>query len=259
MSASGGIRQAYGYRDLSEGWSRKLCGKGRRVPEIRVGAGGAGMDRGSRQAAYLVEQVGLCMMSDVVGLGDGEVRVDSGVDFSAQRVTDPADAQFADRFDARGTLVTAAVAWLTKAGSTAFHQPGTYLTDGRAQDAEDGHGEDDQADDGVGRLREAQWSSAGRSNEEDSLEDDRLRLIFTCCHPSLPPERTHRCLTLREACGADDQEIAKAFLITPRTLAQRIVRAKAKIRETPIRYQSADAAGIAGATGHGASGHLSRL
>ena len=75
-----------------------------------------------------------------------------------------------------------------------------------------------------------------RSNEEDTLEDDRLRLIFTCCHPSLPPE-AHIALTLREVCGLTTEEIAKAFLITPRTLAQRIVRAKTKIRETPIPYE----------------------
>jgi RNA polymerase sigma-70 factor (ECF subfamily) len=85
---------------------------------------------------------------------------------------------------------------------------------------------------------EAQSSSAERSNknEEDSLEDDRLRLIFTCCHPSLPPE-ARVALTLREVCGLTTEEIAKAFLTTPRTLAQRIVRAKAKIRETQIPYE----------------------
>ena len=94
----------------------------------------------------------------------------------------------------------------------------------------------DASQDDLVRYLEAQWSSAGRSNEEDSLEDDRLRLIFTCCHPSLAPE-AHVALTLREVCGLTTEEIAKAFLITPRTMAQRIVRAKAKIRETPIRYE----------------------
>src|SRR6267154_3041298 len=74
------------------------------------------------------------------------------------------------------------------------------------------------------RYLQAQWSSAERSNEVDSLEDDRLRLIFTCCHPSLAPE-AHVALTLREVCGLTTEEIAKAFLITPSTLAQRIVRA----------------------------------
>jgi RNA polymerase sigma-70 factor (ECF subfamily) len=96
----------------------------------------------------------------------------------------------------------------------------------------------DASQDELVRYLEAQWSSAERSNEEeeDSVEDDRLRLIFTCCHPSLPPE-AHVALTLREVCGLTTEEIAKAFLITPRTLAQRIVRAKAKIRDTPIRYE----------------------
>src|SRR5438552_1987955 len=98
----------------------------------------------------------------------------------------------------------------------------------------------DASQDELARYLEAQWSSAERSNEEDSLEDafedDRLRLIFTCCHPSLAPE-ARVALTLREVCGLTTEEIAKAFLITPRTLAQRIVRAKAKIRETPIPYE----------------------
>jgi RNA polymerase sigma-70 factor (ECF subfamily) len=99
----------------------------------------------------------------------------------------------------------------------------------------------DASQDELVRYLEAQSSSAQRSNEEDSLEDarledDRLRLIFTCCHPSLPPE-ARVALTLREVCGLTTEEIAKAFLITPRTLAQRIVRAKAKIRETPIPYE----------------------
>jgi RNA polymerase sigma-70 factor (ECF subfamily) len=94
----------------------------------------------------------------------------------------------------------------------------------------------DASQDELVRYLEAQSSSAERSNEEDSLEDDRLRLIFTCCHPSLAPE-AHVALTLREVCGLTTEEIAKAFLITPRTLAQRIVRAKAKIRETPIPYE----------------------
>jgi RNA polymerase sigma-70 factor (ECF subfamily) len=94
----------------------------------------------------------------------------------------------------------------------------------------------DASQDELARHLEAQWTSAERSNEEDSVEDDRLRLIFTCCHPSLAPE-AHIALTLREVCGLTTEEIAKAFLITPRTLAQRIVRAKAKIRETPIPYE----------------------
>src|SRR5580700_11180043 len=94
----------------------------------------------------------------------------------------------------------------------------------------------DASQDELLRYLEAQSSSAERSNEEDSLEDDRLRLIFTCCHPALPPEG-QVALTLREICGLTTEEIARAFLVTPATLAQRIVRAKAKIRETPIPYE----------------------
>ena len=72
--------------------------------------------------------------------------------------------------------------------------------------------------------------------EEEQIEDDRLRLIFTCCHPALPPEG-QVALTLREVCGLTTEEIARAFLVTPATLAQRIVRAKAVIRAEAIPYQ----------------------
>ncbi|HMD76774.1 MAG TPA: RNA polymerase sigma factor [Terracidiphilus sp.] len=81
---------------------------------------------------------------------------------------------------------------------------------------------------------ESRVNDAPLENEE--IEDDRLRLIFTCCHPALPPEG-QVALTLREVCGLTTEEIARAFLVTPATLAQRIVRAKAKIRETAIPYE----------------------
>ena len=73
-------------------------------------------------------------------------------------------------------------------------------------------------------------------DDHDGVEDDRLRLIFTCCHPALAPE-TRVALTLREVCGLTTEEIARAFLIGASTLAQRIVRAKTKIREARIPYE----------------------
>jgi RNA polymerase sigma-70 factor (ECF subfamily) len=72
--------------------------------------------------------------------------------------------------------------------------------------------------------------------DPESVEDDRLRLIFTCCHPALSPD-AQIALTLREVCGLTTEEIAQAFLTSPRTLAQRIVRAKAKIRDARIPYE----------------------
>jgi RNA polymerase sigma-70 factor, ECF subfamily len=72
--------------------------------------------------------------------------------------------------------------------------------------------------------------------DDEGLEDDRLRLIFTCCHPALAPE-ARVALTLREVCGLTTEEIARAFLTSPPALAQRIVRAKAKIRDAGIPYQ----------------------
>jgi RNA polymerase sigma-70 factor (ECF subfamily) len=76
----------------------------------------------------------------------------------------------------------------------------------------------------------------GLAGGEDDIKDDRLRLIFTCCHPALPPA-TQIAITLREVCDLKTEEIAAAFLTTPSTIAQRIVRGKAKIRDTPIPYE----------------------
>src|SRR5499433_3936562 len=83
------------------------------------------------------------------------------------------------------------------------------------------------------RIHEA---SLRQGEDDEEIEDDRLRLIFTCCHPALPPE-AQVALTLREVCGLTTEEIARAFLVTPATLAQRIVRAKAKIRDARIPYE----------------------
>ena len=81
--------------------------------------------------------------------------------------------------------------------------------------------------------REEAGPSAG---DDDTVEDDQLRLIFTCCHPALPPEG-QIALTLREVCGLTTEEIARAFLAPAPTVAQRIVRAKSKIRDARIPYQ----------------------
>jgi RNA polymerase sigma-70 factor (ECF subfamily) len=84
------------------------------------------------------------------------------------------------------------------------------------------------------RIDEARLD--GEEMDEEEIEDDRLRLIFTCCHPALPQEG-QVALTLREVCSLTTEEIAHAFLVTSATLAQRIVRAKALIRDKAIPYQ----------------------
>ena len=90
----------------------------------------------------------------------------------------------------------------------------------------------------LGELAERLAATAGDATapEPEELEDDRLRLIFTCCHPALPPD-AQVALTLREICGLTTEEIARAFLTLAPTVAQRIVRAKAKIRDARIPYQ----------------------
>ncbi|HVQ77069.1 MAG TPA: RNA polymerase sigma factor [Candidatus Binatia bacterium] len=78
--------------------------------------------------------------------------------------------------------------------------------------------------------------SGGAERDDEEVGDDRLRLIFTCCHPAVRPD-AQVALTLREVCGLTTEEIARAFLINPPTVAQRIVRAKARIRDAHIPYQ----------------------
>src|SRR5687767_460818 len=90
---------------------------------------------------------------------------------------------------------------------------------------------------GLAELAERLAADADARHEppEEEVEDDRLRLIFICCHPALPPD-AQVALTLREVCGLTTEEIARAFLTRPSTVAQRIVRAKGKIRDAHIPY-----------------------
>jgi RNA polymerase sigma-70 factor (ECF subfamily) len=89
--------------------------------------------------------------------------------------------------------------------------------------------------DDIDRRLVADSDDAEAWNDE-SIKDDRLRLIFTCCHPALSPD-AQAAMTLREVCGLTTEEVARAFLSSPPTVAQRIVRAKAKIRNARIPYE----------------------
>ena len=88
----------------------------------------------------------------------------------------------------------------------------------------------------LAKQAEAETDDPAQKIDEEGIDDDRLRLIFTCCHPALPAE-AHVALTLREVCGLTTEEIARAFLTSAPTVAQRIVRAKTKIKTARIPYQ----------------------
>ena len=98
----------------------------------------------------------------------------------------------------------------------------------------------DDAADQVGAMADQSGDLAQRLEDNQSIEDDRLRLVFTCCHPSLA-EPARIALTLREVCGLSTEAIAQAFLLATPTLAQRIVRAKQKIAAARIPYEVPDA------------------
>ncbi|HET6424892.1 MAG TPA: RNA polymerase sigma factor [Planctomycetaceae bacterium] len=91
--------------------------------------------------------------------------------------------------------------------------------------------------------RQDDVSAANAARSDENIEDDRLRLIFTCCHPAIDPQ-VQIALTLREVCGLTTEEVARAFLVAPTTMAQRIVRGKAKIRDAGIPYVIPSAADL---------------
>jgi len=132
----------------------------------------------------------------------------------------------ADRWPAEGVPRNPA-AWLVSVGR--FRAIDRMRRDGRFVSIED-----------VADAVEAAPDPAAQPDEPELLEDDQLRLIFTCCHPSLA-EEAQIALTLREVCGLPTEAIARAVLVKPAALAQRIVRAKSKIRDARIPYHVPEA------------------
>ena len=138
--------------------------------------------------------------------------------------------------DAMHDAFTAAVEQWPRDGIPA--NPGAWLVSTARFKAIDGLRKRARFDASLNELAERLATDARDTSgrDEESVEDDRLRLIFTCCHPALTPD-AQIALTLREVCNLTTEEIARAFLSTPSTVAQRIVRAKAKIRDARIPYQ----------------------
>jgi len=138
--------------------------------------------------------------------------------------------------DALHDAFTAAVQQWAKDGMPA--NPRAWLVSTGRFKAIDGMRRRARFDASLGELADRLDHSLGdpQQLDDEGIEDDRLRLIFTCCHPALAPE-ARIALTLREICGLTTEEIARVFLTAPSTLAQRIVRAKAKIRDAGIPYQ----------------------
>ncbi len=140
---------------------------------------------------------------------------------------DPAEEALQDAFRAaletwpRDGVPSNPRAWLVSAGR--FRGIDRIRRQARFDSLEDG------GEETLGSVDPELWDG-------ESVEDDRLRLIFTCCHPALAPA-AQVALTLREVCGLTTEEIARAFLTPPPTLAQRIVRAKGKIRDARIPYE----------------------
>lgn len=114
-------------------------------------------------------------------------------------------------------------------------QPRAWLVSAGRFKAIDGLRRRARFDASLAQIADTLYQQAEAGGDED-VEDDRLRLIFTCCHPALPAD-AQIALTLREVCDLTTEEIARAFLSTPSTIAQRIVRAKAKIRQARIPYR----------------------